>query len=156
MTNCIVYIGKAELFLEEPQSKLLVDSTGINQSCNGIINDDAGNDSDDNNVKRPDGSIAGSILPSPALSAISKQKGNRLQIRSRSPSPFKTPAKLSQQIQPENSNSLNSTPSINTSTNSSLVSGWVETNNYHSNKYIALNDVMARMLLLNVQIFLSC
>ena len=123
LTNCIASIGKAELFLEEPQSKLLVDSTDINKSCNGIINDDAGNDSDDNNVKRSDGYIAGSILPSPALSAISKQKGNRLQIRSRSPSPFKTPAKLSQQIQPENSNSLNSTPSINTSTNSSLVSG---------------------------------
>ena len=71
-----MYIGKAELFLEEPQSKFLVDSTGINESCIGVIYDDAGNDSDDSNVNRSDGSIAGSILPSPALSAISKQKGN--------------------------------------------------------------------------------
>lgn len=110
--------GKAELFLEETDATLCAESTSNDQFFNGKLNDDAGNDSDDNSSKVTEKSTTNNIFMSPTPTAVSKLKGNRLKIRSRSPSPFtSTPNKSkSHQQQPDHSNSLNTTSSLNNST----------------------------------------
>merc|ERR1719412_190924 len=81
--------GQAEVFLEEPDGKLQVDSINNSESCNGQSNkyiDDAANDSDDNSKYTEKANLPAGLFKSPVASAIPKQKGNRLKIRSRSPS----------------------------------------------------------------------
>ena len=87
--------------------------------CNGRQHEDASYDSDDNSTKQTHKNAENSIFMSPAPKAISKQKGNRLKIRSRSPSPFtSTPSKSKTYLQSDHNNSLNTTPStLNNSTN---------------------------------------
>ena len=118
MLICSFNLGKAELFLEEPDATLCAESTSNDLFCNGKLNDDAGNDSDDNSSKITEKSITDNIFMSPTPTAVSKLKGNRLKIRSRSPSPFtSTPNKSkSHQQQPDHSNSLNTTSTLNNST----------------------------------------
>ena len=116
--------GQAEVFLEEPDGKLHDDLTNNLVTCNGQsnqCNDDAANDSDDNTKYTVNKSALNNIFVSPGPSAIPKQKGNRLKIRSRSPSPYTTPSKsTSHQIQSDTS-SLNLTP--NTNSSSSIAPG---------------------------------
>merc|ERR1719422_521753 len=111
--------GKAELFLEEPDSTLGSESIPSGKFCNGRQHEDASYDSDDNSTKQTHKNAENSIFMSPAPKAISKQKGNRLKIRSRSPSPFtSTPSKSKTYLQSDHNNSLNTTPStLNNSTN---------------------------------------
>ena len=114
--------GKAELFLEEPDAKLCTNSTDIEKFCNGQDKEDTANDSDDNNSKIADKTVTDNIFMSPAPKAISKQKGNRLKIRSRSPSPYtSTPNKShSQQLHSDHSSSINTTPSSISNTSNSI------------------------------------
>ena len=79
------------------------------------------NDDDDDAVSKANvtNHVRENIFCVPIASAISKQKGNRLKIRSRSPSPFTTPNKSASSSE---ANSSFSTP-INTST--SAVTGLV-------------------------------
>ena len=114
-----IILGKAELFIEEPDAKLCANSTDIDNFCNGRHNEDVANDSDDNPSKQADKTVTDNIFMSPAPKAISKHKGNRLKIRSRSPSPFTSTPNKSQQLHSDYSNSINTTPSsLNNTSNS--------------------------------------